>query len=192
VQGGWISRFCWVAAALSHSCNSGWSAPHPAMWGSSVLSAVLSPMRLVLGPTIPSFGKLSCYPISALSLCYFFCLHSLRVQLLAPPVFFREDSVFHPTPAVSVRLQFAVYAFQFCCWGAGGSICLEMIQSAQGLHWIMFSGDGREGSPTRYLLLTCCVCRFMQTALKLAGGEKWHATFLKADTSWDWVQCCGT
>jgi hypothetical protein len=42
------------------------------------------------------------------------------VQLLAPPSLTRAGSVFHPTPAVGVRLHFAVYAFQFC-WGC--SIC---------------------------------------------------------------------
>jgi hypothetical protein len=27
---------------------------------------------------------------------------------------------------------------------------------------------------------TYCISRFMQEALKLSDGEKWHATFLKA------------
>jgi hypothetical protein len=36
--------------------------------------------------------------------------------------------------------------------------------------------------------LTCWVCRFIQTALKLASEEKWKVAFLKADVYWDWVQ----
>jgi hypothetical protein len=32
------------------------------------------------------------------------------------------------------------------------------------------------------MALTDWVCKFMQAALKLAGGEKWHAAFLKAFT----------
>jgi hypothetical protein len=43
--------------------------------------------------------------------------------------------VFHPTCTVSVRLQFAAYVF---------SVLLEGVQSAQGMHWIIFLGVGRE------------------------------------------------
>jgi hypothetical protein len=56
-----------------------------------------------------------------LSLCCFSHLCSLRVQFLDPTLFSGTGSVFHPNPAVGVRLQFAVYAFQFCWWGV--SVC---------------------------------------------------------------------
>jgi hypothetical protein len=52
------------------------------------------------------------------------------VWLFAPFPFSGAGLVFHPTPTVGVRLQFAIYAFQFC-WGRG-------FQSAQALCWIMF------------------------------------------------------
>jgi hypothetical protein len=110
----------------------------------------------------PHFGRLACRPIPALSLCASPHLCLVLVQLLwevhlspalvlslphhplpslftessapCPTIFPRAGSVFHPTPAVSVRLQSAVYAFQFC-WGRGE------ILSAQGLCWNMFPGD---------------------------------------------------
>jgi hypothetical protein len=47
-------------------------------------------------------------------LCYFSHFHSLSVQLLVPPLFSEAGSTFYPNPIVGVRLQFAVYAFQFC------------------------------------------------------------------------------
>jgi hypothetical protein len=47
------------------------------------------------------------------------------------------------------------------------------------------------GSCVWSILLTHWVCRFMCAALKQADKEKSPATFLKADTAWDWVQCSG-
>jgi hypothetical protein len=35
----------------------------------------------------------------------------------------------------------------------------------------------------------CWVCKYTLAALKPAGGEEWHAPFLKTATYWDWVQC---
>jgi hypothetical protein len=72
--------------------------------------------------------------------------------LLLFPLLFTESSApcstpslrgrlsIHHIPAVGVKLQFAVYAFQVCC-----CCCLFVcfwwgVQFAQGLHWIMFPG----------------------------------------------------
>jgi hypothetical protein len=55
----------------------------------------------------------------------------LKVFSPCPTPILQGRFVFHPTPAVSVRLQFAVYTFQFSSEG---------LQSAQGLHWIRFPG----------------------------------------------------
>jgi hypothetical protein len=79
-----------------------------------------------------SSGRLAYCPTPALSLCCFVCL--VRVWLLAPPLFSRACSVFHPTSAVGVRLQFTVYTFQLG-WGLGCSVC-------PGLHCIMFLEGG--------------------------------------------------
>jgi hypothetical protein len=70
-------------------------------------------------------GEAGLSPPPTLSLCYFSSLGSLRVWLLAPPPFSGVNSAFHPTPAISVRLQFTVYALQFC-WREG-SICPEAV-----------------------------------------------------------------
>jgi hypothetical protein len=77
---------------LPYSCNSVWSAPPRARLGSSVLSTTLSSMKPAQGFTRALLWE---------------------VGLLSPP-FSGAGSLFHPTPAISVRLQFAVYAFQFC------------------------------------------------------------------------------
>jgi hypothetical protein len=121
-----------------------------------------------------SSGRLACLPTPALSACSSpcSCLSSLRVQLLALPPFSEVGSAFHPTPTVSGRLQFTVYVSQFCS---------GVIQSAQGLHWFILLGDGWESSMW-CMVPTCWVCRFTQADLKLAGREKWHATFLKTLT----------
>jgi hypothetical protein len=67
------------------------------------------------------------------------------------------------------------------------SFVQEWIQSDQELHWIIFPGVSRE--------VTCGVCcspvgtaDLCKQHLKLADEEKLLATFLKADTYWDWVQ----
>jgi hypothetical protein len=66
----------------------------------------------------PCFGRLACCSTPGLSLCSFSLLCSLRVWLLAPPPFSRGRFSIptHPHLSVGVRLQFNVYAFQFC-WG---------------------------------------------------------------------------
>jgi hypothetical protein len=61
---------------------------------------------------------------------------AVRDWLFAPPPFSRVGSTFH-APQVGVRLQFAVYGFQFF-WGGG------VVQSTQGLHWLLFPGWGGE------------------------------------------------
>jgi hypothetical protein len=77
-----------------------------------------------------SSGKLACPPTSQPLFLY---LHSfteslaLKVWLLALPPFSRASSAFHCYLTVHFRLQFTVYAFQFC-W--------RVVQSAQGLCWI--------------------------------------------------------
>jgi hypothetical protein len=68
-----------------------------------------------------SSGRLTCHPTPTLRLCSLSHPHLLGVQLLAPPPFSEAGSEFDPTLTVSVRLQFVVYAFQFC--SEGDSIC---------------------------------------------------------------------
>jgi hypothetical protein len=60
-----------------------------------------------------------------------------------------------------------------------GVLGVGVVQSAQDLLWVMFLRDWVE---------ELCV---VQAALNLTSREKWCAAFLKADTSWDWVQCSG-
>jgi hypothetical protein len=72
------------------------------------------------------------------------------------------------TSAVSVRLQFAVYVFF--------SFAGEVVQSAQGLHWIIFLG-GRKGSLTWCVILIFSFCSFTQTTLELTGVGKWPSFF---------------
>jgi hypothetical protein len=153
--------FYQVATALPFSCNSVWLAPPPARWGHSfvILPSVpwdqlrdspLAPLwevgllphphsqPLCLSwPLLSASGSLGGWlitPTTTLSLCCFTHVHSLRFQ------HWEFGSLPHShtpgqvqcsnlTSAVSVRLQFTVYAFQFCFRG---------VQSAQGLHWIMF------------------------------------------------------
>jgi hypothetical protein len=86
------------------------------------------------------------------------------VALCHIPPFSEAGSVFHPTPTVSGRLQFIVYAYQLYSGGGRG------FQSVQRLSWIMFPEDGL-GSHVWFMLLTFWVCTFMQVALKLAGGR---------------------
>jgi hypothetical protein len=91
VQGDHIC--CCFYLASPYYCNSVWSAPPLARWGSSALSTTLSPIRLALGSTMACFGRLSCHPTPTLSLCCFSNLHSLRVQLLAHPVLWSRFSI---------------------------------------------------------------------------------------------------
>jgi hypothetical protein len=104
------------------------------LWGVGLSPSSLSAFMSLLTSAGAggSSGRLACHPVPALSLCYFRNM-SLRVQLLAPPS--RAGSVLYPTSAVNVRLQFTVHVFQFFLWG---------VQSAQGLHWIIFPGSGGE------------------------------------------------
>jgi hypothetical protein len=110
VHGG-QSCFCFhqVAAVLPFLCNSVWSALPPARWGNSVLNIALCSLRSALGsttcPTLGdwlvahscfqplclsqplvgangSSGKLACPSTSALSLCCFTSVCSLRVRSL--------------------------------------------------------------------------------------------------------------
>jgi hypothetical protein len=57
---------------------------------------------------------------------------AVRDWFFAPPLFSRMGSAFYTPFNVSVGLQFPVYGFQFCWEGR--------VQSAQGLHWIIFPG----------------------------------------------------
>jgi hypothetical protein len=149
------------AAVLPYSFNIVCSAPSPARQGTSVLSTALNLRRLaegspsallwdidlsshpssqplcltscLLSASLPALGAWLVTPTPSLSLCYFYCLHLLSIHLFAPPQFTGTGSADHPSSAVTFRLQFTLYAFQFC-WGR--------IQSANGLHWIMFPGQG--------------------------------------------------
>jgi hypothetical protein len=79
------------------------------------------------------FGRLACHPTFSLSLCYFF--PSLFTESLAPfptPVLW-GGSVFDPTPLVLLDCDLLFMLFSFV--GEG-------LQSAQGLHSIMFLGGG--------------------------------------------------
>jgi hypothetical protein len=172
-----------VSAALPYCCNSFQSTPPLAGWDNSTLSTALSPGRLPQGstrallwdieflphnppsvfvpcPTSACCSCLACHLIPTFSLCYLSCLRLLRFWLLVPSLFSQAGSVLNPT--VNVKLQFTVYAFQFCLRG---------IQLTQGLHWVMFLGDWW-GSPMWCMLLTCWVCRFMQASLKSASSKK--------------------
>jgi hypothetical protein len=154
MQGVQSCCFHQAAAALPYSYNSVWSAPLPVRWGNLVFGTVFSPMRLAQGSTTSS--TLGCrlvaspmlsafvasahlcsvlvwpqwevgwHPRTTLNLCYLSCLCSLRVWLLAPSPFSRVDATFYPIPAVGDKLQFTLYAFQFCC-GGGNSICPEAV-----------------------------------------------------------------
>jgi hypothetical protein len=94
------------------------------------------------------FGRLLCHPTVAFSIC------SLRVWLRAPPLSSRAGLAFHLTSAVSARLQFTAYAFQFCWWGG-----FNLPRGCAGLC-----------SCSWYMLLTCSFCRFTQAALEPANG----------------------
>jgi hypothetical protein len=50
----------------------------------------------------------------------------LEGLLVSPLLISRADSVFHSTPTISVRLQFAVYAFQ-SCWEAVFNLTRAML-----------------------------------------------------------------
>jgi hypothetical protein len=148
---------------LPYCCNSAWLASPPARGGNSVLSNALSLRRPAQVSTTTPLWEDGLSPPHhppthppALSLCCFSCIHSLRVWLLAPPPFSRAGSVFHPNSTVSVRLQFAVYAFQlYCWWGA-----FSLPRSCTGLCSRVLGGQ-----VTQCMLLTCSFCRFTQAAL---------------------------
>jgi hypothetical protein len=114
MQGGQICCFSQAAAfALPYSCNSVQLAPPTARW-ENLFWVLLSPVRQLSDPTQPHFGRLACCSTPALCLCYFSHLGSLTVWFLASPLFSSASSAFYPIPTVHVRLQFAVYVFQFC------------------------------------------------------------------------------
>jgi hypothetical protein len=154
--------------------------PPPARWGKLVLSTTLRPTRQAQRPTTgPVVVGLVPPHHSQLLLVFLPCLYSLRFQLFTPSLFPWAGSAFHPTPAVGVRLQFTIYAFQFCL--EGGEFSLP--RGCAGLCYRVWElGRG-------VICGVCCsplglqVCKFAWEALKLAGSEKWCAAFLKADNS---------
>jgi hypothetical protein len=130
-----------LTAMLPFSCNSVWSPPPPArgsnpgdqlqdpppdpLWevslsyhlhsqllcfSQSLLGASSAPLEVGLSPH-PCSQPLLLYPHS------FTKRSSLSVQLLAPTCSPGQGQHSTPTSAVSVRLQFTVYAFQFCWKG---------------------------------------------------------------------------
>jgi hypothetical protein len=138
MQGGQSCCFHQAVAALPFSYNFMWLAPPPARWGNSVLNTAFCPTRSALGPTTyPTLGGWLISPLLlsafvslpasagwgllwAVGLSLHSCSHlcSLRVLLLPPPHSPGQVQPYTPTSTVSVKLQFAVYAFQFCLvWG---------------------------------------------------------------------------
>jgi hypothetical protein len=77
-----------------------------------------------------------CFLPLLLYLCSFTESLALRVWLLVSHLFSGQGQCSTPTSTVSVKLQFAVYAFQFCCeslprgctglcsWGVGRELCM--------------------------------------------------------------------
>jgi hypothetical protein len=110
---------CQAAAMLPYSCNSVWSAPLLARWGSSVLSTVLSPSRLAQPSTTVPLWEVGLSPHPPLSVFVAFpaFIHwELGTKGSAPcptPIFWGKCSISLPS-TIGVRLQFAIYAFQFC------------------------------------------------------------------------------
>jgi hypothetical protein len=115
---------------------------------------------------------LACHPTPAVSLCCYYCLHSLRAWPLAPPPFSRVGSTFHPNLAESVRLKFLIFAFQIYSRLWGGCS-----QSPHRLLWIMFPGHS-VGRSHVMLVAHLLVLQFMQAALRSAGGGKCMPLFL--------------
>jgi hypothetical protein len=70
-----------------------------------------------------SSGRLVCYPVPTLSLCCFTHV-SLKVQLLAPPLFSGAGSAFHPHLHCWYEITIHYLCFPVLLWG---------VQSAQGL-----------------------------------------------------------
>jgi hypothetical protein len=95
---------------LPYNFNSGWSA---STWQGGTIWFWVQPSAVAPWSL---FGSLACCPTPALSLCYFSCLCSLRIWLLAPSLFSGANSAFYCTSVGGVRLQFTVYVFLGFFW----------------------------------------------------------------------------
>jgi hypothetical protein len=98
---------------------------------------------------LPCFGRLTCHPTHGLRLCCFSYVHSLRVQLLVPPLFFRVGSVFHPH-------------LHCCCWITIHCLCFSVLFGGDSIYPVAAldyvpGEDGWEGSHSWYMMLTLFV-----------------------------------
>jgi hypothetical protein len=114
-QGGLIyCCFCLAEAVLPYSCNSGWSAPPPARWESSVLSITLSPKRLAQWSTIAPLCEFGLLPHSHSQTL---CLTSLPCSLIIPLLW---EFGLLPQPCSQVLFlvtpSFADSSALFPCW----------------------------------------------------------------------------
>jgi hypothetical protein len=115
-----------------------------------------------------SSGSLACHLASTINLCCFTSICFLRVRCWEFGSLCHPHSLGHiqcstPTPAVSARLQFGVYVFQFC-WGVTGLFSL--------------------GGWVRELCVVCDAHLFLLQlhtgSFGVAGGEKWLCLFFSS------------
>jgi hypothetical protein len=119
---------------------------------------------------------MACHPTPTLSVFSLPCSCSQSSVPCPIPPFSEAGLSFHYAPTVSGKLQFTVYAFQFCLVG---------IQSAHELCWILFLWGFMW-----YMALTCWICRLTQAALEpgwqgeMAGGFFQSGHSLGKSSAW--------
>jgi hypothetical protein len=74
---------------------------------------------------LPHFGSLACCSTPAVHLCCFFCVSSLRVQLLAPLLF--SGAVSRVQPHLCCQCQISVHCLCFSILLGRGSVCPEAV-----------------------------------------------------------------
>jgi hypothetical protein len=166
------------AVALPFSCSSAWSAPPQARRGNSFLNAVSVPEISSGIHHLPCFGRLSCCttPLSAFAALLVFVHWEFGTESLTPcptPILHGRFSVLPPPLLLVLKYSLLLMFFSF----AGG-----IIQSAQGLCWIIFSGEmDRFVTCGTWLLPVCSAVSYKQLWSCLAGRK---ASFFFFSAAW--------
>jgi hypothetical protein len=170
-----------MAATLPFSCSCLFSSCLR-KWGNSVLNAAFHPRDQLWDSSPALLWEVGLLPHPILSLCAspdpWVLVAPLGGWLVAPslfsvfavfPVFLHWEFGSWPHPCSPEQFSIPLppplsvldYSLLFMFFSFSG----EGVQSAQGLHWIIFLGE-------LCMMLTWSFCSVTQAALELAGGEK--------------------